>query len=162
MSHQLFITIGILAAAVLGMESVWSTPGTWRLLYGFFVVPSTIHSLAFWTCPESPRYLRMCVRGHMYLCLYCRCLLVYVCVCLSVPCIHEFLSLLYGLFVIPSTIHSLAFWTCPESPRYLRMCVGGHVYSVRIATVFKKSVRILRVFLALNASRCRISFLLRS
>jgi hypothetical protein len=41
--HQLFVTIGILLATVLGMKAVFGNASLWFLLYGLFVVPAGIN-----------------------------------------------------------------------------------------------------------------------
>lgn len=41
--HQLFVTIGILVATVLGMSAVFGNEKLWFLLYGLFVVPAGIN-----------------------------------------------------------------------------------------------------------------------
>eukprot|EP00123_Amoebidium_parasiticum_P012866 comp21623_c0_seq1/m.30338 comp21623_c0_seq1/g.30338 ORF comp21623_c0_seq1/g.30338 comp21623_c0_seq1/m.30338 type:complete len:513 (-) comp21623_c0_seq1:360-1898(-) len=55
--HQLFVTIGILVATILGMKSVFGNASSWPMLYGFAIVPSTINLIGFFFMPDSPRYL---------------------------------------------------------------------------------------------------------
>lgn len=41
--HQLFVTIGILVATVLGMTSVCGNESAWFVLYGFYLIPAGIN-----------------------------------------------------------------------------------------------------------------------
>ncbi|NXE68940.1 GTR5 protein, partial [Calcarius ornatus] len=54
---QLFITIGILAAQVLGLHSILGNARGWPVLLGLTGIPSLIQLLTLPFFPESPRYL---------------------------------------------------------------------------------------------------------
>ncbi|XP_041275617.1 solute carrier family 2, facilitated glucose transporter member 5-like [Onychostruthus taczanowskii] len=54
---QLFITIGILAAQVLGLNSILGNAEGWPVLLGLTGIPSLIQLLTLPFFPESPRYL---------------------------------------------------------------------------------------------------------
>ncbi|NXB33656.1 GTR5 protein, partial [Eulacestoma nigropectus] len=54
---QLFITIGILAAQILGLNSIFGNAKGWPVLLGLTGIPSLIQLLALPFFPESPRYL---------------------------------------------------------------------------------------------------------
>ncbi|XP_077167312.1 solute carrier family 2, facilitated glucose transporter member 5-like isoform X2 [Paroedura picta] len=54
---QLFITIGILAAQILGMQMILGTPEGWPVLLGLTGVPAALQLLCLPFFPESPRYL---------------------------------------------------------------------------------------------------------
>ncbi|XP_070548900.1 solute carrier family 2, facilitated glucose transporter member 3-like [Ptychodera flava] len=55
--HQLFVTIGILVAQVLGLSEILGNSTYWPLLLGLTMVPAVYQLLTFPFCPESPRYL---------------------------------------------------------------------------------------------------------
>ncbi|KNC83811.1 hypothetical protein SARC_03987 [Sphaeroforma arctica JP610] len=55
--HQLFITVGILVANVLGMQSVFGNPSLWWILWGSPVVFSGIHIVVMFFLPDSPKFL---------------------------------------------------------------------------------------------------------
>ncbi|XP_059722427.1 solute carrier family 2, facilitated glucose transporter member 5-like [Haemorhous mexicanus] len=54
---QLFITIGILAAQILGLHSILGNARGWPVLLGLTGIPSLIQLLTLPFFPESPRYL---------------------------------------------------------------------------------------------------------
>ncbi|NXY37535.1 GTR5 protein, partial [Pomatorhinus ruficollis] len=54
---QLFITIGILSAQVLGLNSILGNAKGWPVLLGLTGIPSLIQLLTLPFFPESPRYL---------------------------------------------------------------------------------------------------------
>ncbi|NXB73284.1 GTR5 protein, partial [Donacobius atricapilla] len=54
---QLFITIGILAAQILGLSSILGNAKGWPVLLGLTGIPSLIQLLTLPFFPESPRYL---------------------------------------------------------------------------------------------------------
>ncbi|KAL2296709.1 hypothetical protein Nmel_016047 [Mimus melanotis] len=54
---QLFITIGILAAQILGLHSILGNAEGWPVLLGLTGIPSLIQLLTLPFFPESPRYL---------------------------------------------------------------------------------------------------------
>ncbi|NXP97052.1 GTR5 protein, partial [Vidua macroura] len=54
---QLFITIGILAAQILGLSSILGNAEGWPVLLGLTGIPSLIQLLTLPFFPESPRYL---------------------------------------------------------------------------------------------------------
>ncbi|NWI49021.1 GTR5 protein, partial [Calyptomena viridis] len=54
---QLFITIGILAAQILGLQSILGNAEGWPVLLGLTGIPSLIQLLILPFFPESPRYL---------------------------------------------------------------------------------------------------------
>ncbi|NWT27879.1 GTR5 protein, partial [Cardinalis cardinalis] len=54
---QLFITIGILAAQILGLHSILGNARGWPVLLGLTGIPSLVQLLALPLFPESPRYL---------------------------------------------------------------------------------------------------------
>ncbi|NWS00709.1 GTR5 protein, partial [Motacilla alba] len=54
---QLFITIGILAAQILGLNSILGNAEGWPVLLGLTGIPSLIQLLTLPFFPESPRYL---------------------------------------------------------------------------------------------------------
>uniref|UniRef100_A0A8D2MFJ2 Solute carrier family 2, facilitated glucose transporter member 5 n=1 Tax=Zonotrichia albicollis TaxID=44394 RepID=A0A8D2MFJ2_ZONAL len=54
---QLFITIGILAAQILGLHSILGNARGWPVLLGLTGIPSLLQLLALPFFPESPRYL---------------------------------------------------------------------------------------------------------
>ncbi|NXO37160.1 GTR5 protein, partial [Locustella ochotensis] len=54
---QLFITIGILAAQILGLNSILGHAEGWPVLLGLTGIPSLIQLLTLPFFPESPRYL---------------------------------------------------------------------------------------------------------
>ncbi|NWR08050.1 GTR5 protein, partial [Paradoxornis webbianus] len=54
---QLFITIGILSAQILGLNSILGNAGGWPVLLGLTGIPSLIQLLTLPFFPESPRYL---------------------------------------------------------------------------------------------------------
>ncbi|NXR96738.1 GTR5 protein, partial [Hypocryptadius cinnamomeus] len=54
---QLFITIGILAAQILGLNSILGNAKGWPVLLGLTGIPSLIQLLTLPFFPESPRYL---------------------------------------------------------------------------------------------------------
>ncbi|XP_029011024.1 solute carrier family 2, facilitated glucose transporter member 1a [Betta splendens] len=53
---QLFITIGILSAQVLGLREILGNREGWTLLLGLTGIPAAIELLMLPFCPESPRY----------------------------------------------------------------------------------------------------------
>lgn len=63
--HQLFVTIGILLATILGMKAIFGNASLWFLLYGFFVVPAginfgmqllpSINGIACWSSAQPQR-----------------------------------------------------------------------------------------------------------
>ncbi|XP_063032860.1 solute carrier family 2, facilitated glucose transporter member 5-like isoform X1 [Melospiza melodia melodia] len=54
---QLFITIGILAAQILGLHGILGNARGWPVLLGLTGIPSLLQLLALPFFPESPRYL---------------------------------------------------------------------------------------------------------
>uniref|UniRef100_A0A8D2NNY7 Solute carrier family 2, facilitated glucose transporter member 5 n=2 Tax=Zosterops TaxID=36298 RepID=A0A8D2NNY7_ZOSLA len=54
---QLFITIGILSAQILGLNSILGNAKGWPVLLGLTGIPSLIQLLTLPFFPESPRYL---------------------------------------------------------------------------------------------------------
>ncbi|XP_057895321.1 solute carrier family 2, facilitated glucose transporter member 5-like [Melospiza georgiana] len=54
---QLFITIGILAAQILGLQGILGNARGWPVLLGLTGIPSLLQLLALPFFPESPRYL---------------------------------------------------------------------------------------------------------
>ncbi|NXY16715.1 GTR5 protein, partial [Atrichornis clamosus] len=54
---QLFITLGILVAQILGLSSILGNAEGWPVLLGLTGVPSLLQLLALPFFPESPRYL---------------------------------------------------------------------------------------------------------
>uniref|UniRef100_A0A8C3RA24 Solute carrier family 2, facilitated glucose transporter member 5 n=1 Tax=Cyanoderma ruficeps TaxID=181631 RepID=A0A8C3RA24_9PASS len=54
---QLFITIGILSAQILGLSSILGNAKGWPVLLGLTGIPSLIQLLTLPFFPESPRYL---------------------------------------------------------------------------------------------------------
>ncbi|NXF26633.1 GTR5 protein, partial [Rhodinocichla rosea] len=54
---QLFITIGILAAQILGLSSILGNAKGWPVLLGLTGIPSLVQLLTLPFFPESPRYL---------------------------------------------------------------------------------------------------------
>ncbi|NXM56683.1 GTR5 protein, partial [Illadopsis cleaveri] len=54
---QLFITIGILSAQILGLSSILGNAEGWPVLLGLTGIPSLIQLLTLPFFPESPRYL---------------------------------------------------------------------------------------------------------
>uniref|UniRef100_A0A663LSM4 Solute carrier family 2, facilitated glucose transporter member 5 n=1 Tax=Athene cunicularia TaxID=194338 RepID=A0A663LSM4_ATHCN len=54
---QLFITVGILVAQILGLNVILGNAGGWPLLLGLTGIPSLIQALTLPFFPESPRYL---------------------------------------------------------------------------------------------------------
>ncbi|KAM4886003.1 solute carrier family 2, facilitated glucose transporter member 5-like [Sylvia borin] len=54
---QLFITIGILAAQILGLHSILGNAHGWPVLLGLTGIPSLLQLLTLPFFPESPRYL---------------------------------------------------------------------------------------------------------
>ncbi|XP_054857586.1 solute carrier family 2, facilitated glucose transporter member 5-like [Eublepharis macularius] len=54
---QLFITIGILVAQILGMRMILGSPEGWPILLGLTGVPAALQLLFLPFFPESPRYL---------------------------------------------------------------------------------------------------------
>ncbi|NWX25175.1 GTR5 protein, partial [Notiomystis cincta] len=54
---QLFITVGILAAQILGLNSILGNEKGWPVLLGLTGIPSLIQLLTLPFFPESPRYL---------------------------------------------------------------------------------------------------------
>ncbi|XP_061457242.1 solute carrier family 2, facilitated glucose transporter member 5-like isoform X2 [Rhineura floridana] len=54
---QLFITIGILVAQILGMRMILGSTGGWPILLGLTGVPAALQLLLLPFFPESPRYL---------------------------------------------------------------------------------------------------------
>ncbi|NXO94237.1 GTR5 protein, partial [Certhia brachydactyla] len=54
---QLFITIGILAAQILGLNNILGNAEGWPVLLGLTGIPSLIQLLTLPFFPESPRYL---------------------------------------------------------------------------------------------------------
>ncbi|NXD42560.1 GTR5 protein, partial [Copsychus sechellarum] len=54
---QLFITIGILAAQILGLSSILGNAEGWPVLLGLTGIPSLLQLLTLPFFPESPRYL---------------------------------------------------------------------------------------------------------
>ncbi|KAJ6658782.1 hypothetical protein lerEdw1_019704 [Lerista edwardsae] len=54
---QLFITIGILAAQILGMRMILGSADGWPILLGLTGVPAALQLLLLPFFPESPRYL---------------------------------------------------------------------------------------------------------
>uniref|UniRef100_A0A6J0SMP3 Solute carrier family 2, facilitated glucose transporter member 5-like isoform X1 n=1 Tax=Pogona vitticeps TaxID=103695 RepID=A0A6J0SMP3_9SAUR len=54
---QLFITIGILVAQILGMRMILGSPEGWPILLGLTGVPAALQLLLLPFFPESPRYL---------------------------------------------------------------------------------------------------------
>ncbi|XP_076821684.1 solute carrier family 2, facilitated glucose transporter member 5-like isoform X2 [Clavelina lepadiformis] len=55
--HQLFITIGLLTAQVLGLSDVFGTEDSWNLLLAFPAFISILQLLILPFLPESPRHL---------------------------------------------------------------------------------------------------------
>lgn len=56
------ITVGVLVAQILGLESVLGNEDSWHYLLGLFAVVTLLSMLAFPFIPESPKYLYI-VRG---------------------------------------------------------------------------------------------------
>ncbi|NWT62095.1 GTR5 protein, partial [Erythrocercus mccallii] len=54
---QLFITIGILSAQILGLSSILGNAAGWPVLLGLTGIPSLLQLLTLPFFPESPRYL---------------------------------------------------------------------------------------------------------
>ncbi|NXL90276.1 GTR5 protein, partial [Alectura lathami] len=54
---QLFITVGILIAQILGLNSILGNAEGWPILLGLTGIPSVIQLLTLPLFPESPRYL---------------------------------------------------------------------------------------------------------
>lgn len=54
---QLFITIGILSAQVLGIRHILGTSTGWTLMLGLTAIPAVIELLLLPFFPESPRYM---------------------------------------------------------------------------------------------------------
>ncbi|NWS53726.1 GTR5 protein, partial [Chunga burmeisteri] len=54
---QLFITVGILVAQILGLNRILGNAKGWPVLLGLTGIPSVIQLLILPFCPESPRYL---------------------------------------------------------------------------------------------------------
>eukprot|EP01134_Creolimax_fragrantissima_P006395 CFRG6395T1 len=55
--HQLFVTIGIFVASILGMQSIFGTPDLWWVLWGSPVAFGSIHAVIFFFLPDSPKHL---------------------------------------------------------------------------------------------------------
>uniref|UniRef100_H2YQZ2 Major facilitator superfamily (MFS) profile domain-containing protein n=1 Tax=Ciona savignyi TaxID=51511 RepID=H2YQZ2_CIOSA len=55
--NQLLITIGILVAQLLGLQSMLGTEEKWPILFAFTCVPSVLQLIAIPFMPKSPRYL---------------------------------------------------------------------------------------------------------
>ncbi|KAL5013899.1 hypothetical protein ScPMuIL_008169 [Solemya velum] len=55
--NQLFITVGILMANILGLREVFGTEDLWPLIFAFNVIPATFTLIVMPFCPESPRHL---------------------------------------------------------------------------------------------------------
>lgn len=55
--YQLVITISILVAQILGLNSVLGTVNSWPTLLAITVVPAIFQLLTLPFCPESPKYL---------------------------------------------------------------------------------------------------------
>ncbi|CAN9516211.1 unnamed protein product [Ophioblennius macclurei] len=54
---QLFITIGILAAQVLGIKNIMGNASSWPILLGLTAVPALVQLISLPFFPESPRYM---------------------------------------------------------------------------------------------------------
>ncbi|XP_067423422.1 solute carrier family 2, facilitated glucose transporter member 5-like isoform X2 [Emydura macquarii macquarii] len=54
---QLFITIGILVAQILGLSNILGNPEGWPVLLGLTGIPAVVELLLLPFFPESPRYL---------------------------------------------------------------------------------------------------------
>lgn len=54
---QVFITIGILSAQVLGIRNILGNSTGWPLMLGLTGIPAAIELLLLPWCPESPRYM---------------------------------------------------------------------------------------------------------
>uniref|UniRef100_A0A3P8V4L3 Solute carrier family 2, facilitated glucose transporter member 5 n=1 Tax=Cynoglossus semilaevis TaxID=244447 RepID=A0A3P8V4L3_CYNSE len=54
---QLFITIGILCAQVLGIRHILGNSTGWTLMLGLTAIPAAIELILLPFCPESPRYM---------------------------------------------------------------------------------------------------------
>nr|QNS26354.1 glucose transporter 5 [Archilochus colubris] len=54
---QLFITVGILSAQILGLNSILGNAAGWPILLGLTGIPSLLQILLLPLFPESPRYL---------------------------------------------------------------------------------------------------------
>lgn len=55
--HQLAVVLGILAAQVLGLDTLLGTAELWPLLLALTLVPAAAQVLLLPFCPESPRFL---------------------------------------------------------------------------------------------------------
>lgn len=55
--YQLIITISILVAQILGLESILGTATQWPLLLCLTIVPAIFQVCTLPLCPESPKYL---------------------------------------------------------------------------------------------------------
>ncbi|KAJ8950506.1 hypothetical protein NQ318_015250, partial [Aromia moschata] len=55
--YQLVITISILIAQILGLQSILGTKETWPTLLAITIVPAIFQMVTLPFCPESPKYL---------------------------------------------------------------------------------------------------------
>ncbi|KAH8859733.1 Solute carrier family 2, facilitated glucose transporter member 3 isoform 3 [Schistosoma japonicum] len=55
--NQFVIVIGILLSQILGLPQVMGTAELWPYLLALCIIPSVIHIILLFTCPESPTYL---------------------------------------------------------------------------------------------------------
>ncbi|XP_078593827.1 solute carrier family 2, facilitated glucose transporter member 5-like [Branchiostoma floridae x Branchiostoma japonicum] len=56
-THQLFITIGILVSQIFGLQQILGNEDLWPYLLGFYVIPAVLQSVVMMFLPESPRCL---------------------------------------------------------------------------------------------------------
>nr|AKN21396.1 slc2a-1 [Schmidtea mediterranea] len=57
--HQVGVVFGILAAQVMGLDSLLGTEKNWNYLLGFTIIPPILSCFILPFCPESPRYLML-------------------------------------------------------------------------------------------------------
>ncbi|KAI9094359.1 general substrate transporter [Phlyctochytrium arcticum] len=53
--NQLAIVLGVLVSVLLGV--VWATPESWRMMFGFTILPSILQMLLIPFCVETPKWL---------------------------------------------------------------------------------------------------------
>ncbi|XP_019642010.1 PREDICTED: LOW QUALITY PROTEIN: solute carrier family 2, facilitated glucose transporter member 5-like [Branchiostoma belcheri] len=56
-THQLFITIGILVSQIFGLQQILGNEERWPYLLGFYIIPAAFQTLFMMFLPESPRCL---------------------------------------------------------------------------------------------------------
>ena len=54
--YQLVVTISILVAQILSMESILGTETLWPVLLGLTIIPAIYQLASLPFCPESPKY----------------------------------------------------------------------------------------------------------